>query len=105
VSARGVGQSWILGKSAENPTAHDNEWFILVVLHTPDLRPDFYMLPRNHFAALLWVDFQHWLTEKSTAGKPHQDNPMRNVALSDIQECKEQWDWLQKPTPAAAPRT
>src|SRR5262249_13872010 len=90
--------SWVLGLKDETPSARADSWYVLVALRGETVRPDFYVIPRNHVAAQLYVGHRNWLRSPGRGGKPRQDNPMRNIYPSEIQAYKEDWDALLKPT-------
>lgn len=101
-------QGWILGAKDEKPTERTDSWYVLVGMHGENERPDFYVLPRNHVAAHLWVGYQHWLTTPGRGGKPHQENTLRNIYPSEVSAYKEDWDALLAPStnrPYALPDT
>jgi hypothetical protein len=89
---------WVLGVKSESPTQKLNEWVVLVRLRRHDERPEFWICPRNHVAALLWVQHRAWLAEPGRGGRKHQDNPMRNIRSDAVAAYKEQWEWLLRPT-------
>ena len=63
-------------------------------------RPLFYLIPRNHVAAYLWVGHRNWLANRGRGGKVRNDNSMRNVYASEIAPYRERWDALEHPTVA-----
>lgn len=93
-------QGWILGSKDETPTDRADVWYVLVGMNGELARPDFYVLPRNHVSAHLYVGHQHWLRTTGRGGKPHQDNGMRNIYPAEVQAYKEDWVALLQPATA-----
>lgn len=91
-------QGWILGSKDETPTERTDSWYVLVGMNGDAVRPDFYIVPRNHVSAHLYVGYQHWLRTPGKGGKVHQDTPMRNIYPPEVQAYKEDWAALLKPT-------
>jgi hypothetical protein len=61
--------SFHIGQKGETPSAQrSNEWFVLVSLHGPGQRPDFYVVPRNHIAALVYCGFRAGFTHRAAVG-------------------------------------
>ena len=92
------GNHFRLSNKLEVPTDADNERVILVSLMNEDERPDFYVIPRNVVAALIWVDHRRWLAQPSRTGKPHVDSEQRNISPDQVPEYKDRWEWLHRPT-------
>ena len=92
----------VLGLKDERPDPEHREWYVLVAMKQVDERPDFYVLPRNHVAALLWVSHRTWLAKPGRGGAQHRDNRIRNVLPSEVQSYRERWDALLEP-PCAMP--
>ena len=43
-------QGWVLGSKDESPTDRADSWYVLVAMNGELVRPDFYVVPRNHVA-------------------------------------------------------
>jgi len=57
------GSNFRLKSGDEGVVNNDNEWYALVGLRGIDERPDFFLLPRNHVAAYVYVTHRNWLSE------------------------------------------
>jgi hypothetical protein len=91
-------QTFLLSAGCELPSPPGrNEWFVLVALRSPQLRPDFYVVPRNVAAAYIFVGHQAWLSVPSKSGEPHKPNSMRDVEQRAVRYYKERWDLLDQP--------
>lgn len=88
------GGSWILGIGEESPTLLDNEWIILVSLGWMGGAPQYWVMPKNHVAAYLWVGHRRWLKGVKVDGTARKDTRMRNVLATAITGYQSQWDWL-----------
>ncbi len=73
------------------------EWFVFVSLPTADVRPEFFVIPRNVIAAFAWCGYQTWIRGESRSGRPHQANSMRNLRQRDLAAYRERWDDLLEP--------
>ncbi|MDE3130858.1 MAG: hypothetical protein KGL16_06855 [Acidobacteriota bacterium] len=93
-------QGWILGSKDEAPTDRDDCWYVLVGMNGEANRPDFYVVPRNHVSAHLYVGHQKWLRTPGKDGKVHQDSGMRNIYPPEVHAYKEDWAALLEPTTA-----
>lgn len=93
----GVG-SWLLGIGEETPTALDNEWIVLVSLGGEGGSPRFWVMPKNHVAAYLWVGHRRWLSGAKSDGSPRKDTTMREIVAGDIVEYESRWGWLEQST-------
>jgi hypothetical protein len=91
------GGSVSLSEKDEQPTAQDNEFFVLVHLQAEDERPRFFVLPRNFVAALIFVDHRRWLAIPAKSGRPHNDNPRRQVRIDDVWIYEDSWLLLEEP--------
>ena len=90
--------SWLLSKKDETPTSATHEWYVLVAMGALADRPSFYVMPRNHVAAYLWVGHRNWLANSPSPAQSRKDSSMRNVFLSEIQHYRERWDALEEPS-------
>ena len=89
-----------VGVSGEQPApARSNEWYALVSLRGPGERPDFYLVPRNHMSAFIFVGFRMWV-----AGAPSRRNPAgraRTFKPDVFAGYKEKWALLDRPASQA----
>jgi hypothetical protein len=90
--------SFSLSVKDEQPTARDNEFFVLTHLEAEDERPRFFVIPRNLVAALIYVDHRRWLSIPAKNGQPHNDNPRRQVRIDDVWIYEDAWALLEQPT-------
>ncbi len=97
-----AGDILVLGSKDERPDLRDSEWYILVAMRGTEHRPDFYVMPRNHVSALLWVHHRIWLAKPGRGGAPHKDTTIRNIHKSDIEAYRERWETLLE-APSATP--
>ena len=91
-------KNFVLGVRDETPTERTDSWYVLVRLHGLDQRPDFYVMPRNHVSAFLFVGHRNWLSKPGSRGQQRNDSNMRGIAQAEIQPYRERWDWLLRPT-------
>jgi hypothetical protein len=80
----------------ERAARHDDEWFILVTLRGDHELPDFYMVPRNVVAAMIFLGHRHWLKEGVKIGKSRKDTSMRKVKVDDVSPYRDKWDFLER---------
>jgi hypothetical protein len=92
------GGDFLLSAGCEKPTKQTNAWYALVGLRRPDERPEFWLVPRNHVAALVYVGHRRWLSEPGRGGRTRKDTPMRGIARSQVTAYYEAWDTLRLPT-------
>jgi hypothetical protein len=59
-----------------------------------DALPACYLLPRNHVAALIYVDHRVWLTKAARNAKPHRDSPRRAIHAKNIADGRGAWERL-----------
>jgi hypothetical protein len=88
-------QDFVLSVGCESPSPPGrDEWFVLTTLGEPEVRPEFYVVPRNVISAYLHVGHRAWLRGTAKDGSPRRDNSMRNVELKMIQGYRERWDLM-----------
>jgi hypothetical protein len=85
-----------LGEKDERVSTAD-EWYVFVLLKGPLERPDFYIVPRNVVAGRVYSTHRDWLSKTTKAGKPHNDNPRRNMSTAELHPWLERWDLLDTP--------
>jgi hypothetical protein len=95
---------WILlgggGKIPDPGAEGGNEWFVLVSLHGPGLRPDFHIVPRSHVVAMAPCDTKEWLSYPRRDGQPRTTKRVV-IKLDDLQRYHERWDLLEGDADAA----
>lgn len=94
--------SFQIGEKAETPSTVDGEWFVLVALNGAGVRPDFYVLPRNHITALVYYGYRAWLDRPGRHGRKHRETSMRAIKIDEVASYKERWDLLDAATGEAA---
>jgi hypothetical protein len=87
-----------LNAKCETPASADNEWFLFVKLHEEFTRQTYYVEPRDVVAAAVFANHRDWLARPGRNGKPHRDNPMRQLRTKHLDGYREQWDLLRRPT-------
>lgn len=91
--------SWFrLKDKNEAPSARDGLWFVLVALRGEAERPAFYVIPRDHLAAMIYADHREWLATPGRGGKAHNDNEQRNLSEADVAGYLDRWDLLKQST-------
>jgi hypothetical protein len=60
--------------------------------------PRYWVLPRNHVAALIYTAHCVWLSKKSVKGTPHRDNPRRSLRADRLVDGEAEWERLLLPT-------
>lgn len=93
---------FVLSKGCEAPSPRGrDEWFVLVTLRDADVRPDFYIVPRNVAAAYVYIGHRTWLRGAKPDGGKRVDTTMRNLELRVAAPYRERWDLLNHPADAA----
>jgi hypothetical protein len=93
--------SFQIGEKAEKPSTAANEWFVLVALNGAGVRPDFYVLPRDHITALVYYGYRAWLDRPGRNGRKHNETSMRAIKIDEITDYQERWDLLDANTSKA----
>lgn len=91
------GSNFRLKSGDEGVVKNDNEWYALVGLRGIDDRPDFFLLPRNHVAAYVYVTHRNWLSEAGRGGRVRRDSAIRSIAREDVEPYRERWELLERP--------
>ena len=89
---------WILGRQEEAPTTAPDEWFVLVSLGKQSSDQRFWVMPRNHVAAYIWVGHRLWLRQPGRGGRAHRESAIRNIRTADIAAYEDRWEWLKGPS-------
>ena len=92
------GSAFRLNAKDERTTAMDNEWYALVALGAVDERPDFFLVPRNVVATIIYVGHRKWLAEPGRGGRERRDSSMRTIIQPQVSSYREAWDSLVVPT-------
>lgn len=89
------GGSFQVGQKSEAASEPDsNEWFVLVGLKEPGVRPDFYVVPRNVISVFAYCGHAHWLKTPGKNGRVRNQNSMRSLNQADFAPYLERWDDL-----------
>jgi hypothetical protein len=89
------GASLVLGRKDEIPDPAGRGWYVLVAMRGTEERPVFYVIPRNHVAALMWVGHRAWLSAPGRAGHVRKDSPVREIRPGHVESYRERWDALE----------
>lgn len=92
------GNHFRLHKKNEMPSKCNGQWFVLVALGAELERPKYYVIPRDHLAAMVYLEHQDWLTKTGPGGKPHQENDQRVLTEADVAGYLERWELLDQST-------
>lgn len=92
--------SWVLGAKDEGISDGDHSWYVFVALAGQTERPVFYVLPRNHVAALLFVGHRNYIKSPGRGGRERKNGTVRKVFAAEIAPYREDWDALLAPTSA-----
>lgn len=74
-----------------------NEWYVLASLNKAGARPDYFILPRNHMAALIYIGYRAWLAGTNPHGRPRKEGTRRAFNAGEFASYHEQWDLLDAP--------
>lgn len=88
--------NWPLGAKAQGPSAHQNEYFVLVAV-TDDLTlpPRDFVVPRSHVAAAAWICHMDWLTDPGAPpGLRNAPVDRARVSSEVFEEYEDRWDLL-----------
>lgn len=89
--------SWPLGEKSQAPSAHQQEYFVMVAV--PDdnvLPPRSFIVPRIHVAAAAWIEHMNWLTEPGVPpGKRNASVERARVRLNTFKQYEGRWDLLE----------
>ncbi|MBD7919160.1 hypothetical protein H9657_12850 [Cellulomonas sp. Sa3CUA2] len=87
---------WPLGTNSQGVALNDREWFVFVLIDpSPAGNMRTFVVPRDHVAATIWIEHQHWLTEPGVrAGK--RNTPLSNArsSLAAFVGYEDRWDLL-----------
>ncbi len=93
-----AGSAFRLSAKDERTTPNDNEWYALVRLRSAQERPDFFLVPRNVAATLIYVAHRWWLSQPGRGGRQRNDSTMRVIEPHAVEQYREQWEWLAEAT-------
>jgi hypothetical protein len=84
-----------VGVAGEHPApTGSNEWYVLVSLGSPGERPDFYVVPRNHMSAFIYVGFRAWVAEAPS--RRNAKGTARTFGRDAFAEYAESWELLDR---------
>jgi hypothetical protein len=92
------GNHFRLKDKNEAPAKREGQWFVLVALQGAEERPRFYVIPRDHVAAMVFAEHADWLATPGRGGKAHNPNEQRNLTEADIAGYLDRWDLLDQNT-------
>ncbi|HET8607112.1 MAG TPA: hypothetical protein VFL66_08795 [Gaiellaceae bacterium] len=92
-----TGQWFRLGVKDERPSREPNEWFVFVRLLGRDRRPEFFVMPQHHVAAVLYV------TRREFSERHEREPAQMSISPAWIADYREQWDFLEAADPMAIP--
>jgi hypothetical protein len=97
------GSKWFrLGAKDEDPGERDNEWYVFIALRGIAERPSFYVVPRHHAAAIVYLEHQDWLRSLGHLQKPARSGAVRNDSMTRsiwpkwVMGYLERWDLLDE---------
>lgn len=95
--ALGAKFSWPLGLSAQGPSLHEREYFVLVGVPIENTAPPrFFVVPRAHLAAAAWIVHMDWLTEAGVpAGKRSAGVDRSRISAEIFESYEGRWDLLE----------
>lgn len=87
---------WPLGTNSQAIALNGREWFVFVLIDPNPTGPmRTFVVPRDHVAAAVWIEHQHWLTEPGVpAGK--RNTPLSNArsSLTAFVGYEDRWELL-----------
>jgi hypothetical protein len=88
--------NWPLGEKAQQPSASESEYFVMVAALTDTaVPPRYFVMPRAHVAAAAWITHQNWLTEPDVpAGKRNAPASRARVWIWTLEQYEGRWDLL-----------
>jgi hypothetical protein len=92
------GSRFMLNKKDEVPSKRDGQWFVLVALRDERERPSFYVVPRDHVAAMVYLSHREWLTTRGSHGQVRNETPTRSLKQAELAGYLECWCLLEGPT-------
>jgi hypothetical protein len=75
VKTASPGNDLQLSAKAEAATAERNAWFVMVQLGALDVRPNFFVVPRNVVAACLFAEHTWWVRTPGEKARPGRTAP------------------------------
>jgi hypothetical protein len=94
------GKRFMLTAKHEAPSKRDGQWFVLVALAGELERPRFYVVPRDHIAAMVYLEHRDWLVTPGAQGQPHNENEQRSLKETELAGYLEGWHLLEQATEA-----
>jgi hypothetical protein len=68
----------------------------LVALNGVGMRPDYYIVPRDHVAALSYLGNRAWLAGPPAPGRERNPNPRRHFSPQEVAGYWEAWELLER---------
>jgi hypothetical protein len=92
------GNQFMLNKKCEAPTSAQNEWFVFVKLNAKQVRPTYYVVPRNIVAGAVFAQHREWLSRPGPTGSAHKDSSIRMLRRHHLSDYEDRWEFLERPT-------
>jgi hypothetical protein len=91
---------WRVGCKDILPAAGASEWYVMVKLEgTAPAQCRYFVVPRDHMAAAVWIVHQEWLTDPTVKpGKRNTPISLANVGELPFIRYEDRWDLLDTPT-------
>jgi hypothetical protein len=91
-----------IGIGGERPALPGaNEWYVFVALRPAGERADFYVVPRDHVAALVYVGFWLWIADTPLGKSRNPAGTARTCSPEEFWGYREGWHLLEKPASEA----
>lgn len=65
-------------------------------LPEPGEQSDYYILPRNHMSALVYIGFEAWLVGGKPGGRPRQRHSHRAFNPREFEGYRDRWELLDR---------
>lgn len=78
----------------EIPAKADNEWFVFVGLKEPEERPDYFVVPRNVVAVLIYAEHVHVMRTPKRGGGQRAGAAHRRLRRQDLEPYRDQFQLL-----------
>jgi len=97
----GFDAKWQVGAKDVRPATSTSQWYVLVKLEGAQApaRARFFIIPKDHAAAGIWIAHHHWLTDPTAApGKRNTPVSRAIVGEATFAGYEDRWDLLGTPT-------
>lgn len=94
-----VRNSWPIGLEAQQAAVSKSEWFVLVALPPePIAAPRSFIVPRDHLAAVAYLQHMEWLKAPGMAGRRRAGVESARVRIGLVASYEDKWELLDRPT-------